>query len=196
MAPEARETKIVSPWVNKRIRTVFDRKDDFDSCIAIRESCIRFSAYARILSDNAQILVALFQGRHKTVVFKKKRINSELRHRGRHYLVQVLVQYTCQPYTTLRRLMYCTCWNSLNPTSLRNSLNYVWVHVLSVLDSEDPIRDRTVLLLCHLFRRQTATKRECTLTAWPTLPSVWYLRFTTSYLFVAVCLLTIVSVHL
>lgn len=93
--------------------------------------------------------------------------------------------------------MYCTCSNSLNPTfSLRNSLNYVWVHVLSVLDSEDPISDRTVLLLCHLFRRQTATKRECTLTAWPKLPSVLYLTFTTSYLFVAVCLLTIVSVHL
>lgn len=93
--------------------------------------------------------------------------------------------------------MYCTCSNSLNPTSsLRNSLNYVWVHVLSVLDSEDPISDRTVLLLCHLFRRQTATKRECTLTAWPKLPSVLYLRFTTSYLFVAVCLLTTVSVHL
>ena len=65
-----------------------------------------------------------------------------------------------------------------------------------MLDSEDPISDRTVLLLCHLFREPTATKRECTLTAWPKLPSALYLRFTTSYLFVAVSLLTIVSAHL
>ena len=53
-----------------------DRNDDFDSRIATRESRIRFTVYVRILSGNAQILMALFQV--STNLSCQKRIGSIL----------------------------------------------------------------------------------------------------------------------